>query len=733
MATIIRGGNSIGTRLLLLLKRSSSIATGAFLSELLDPLDDLRTTTGRTSVNALKVPGVDALPGTSTWNAGTRTVTLLGQIATVADWDFRDTTIYVGANAVIGSISQCLFGEEASGRGFSFYINGDVTAWIKLITRCSFKGAGGAYPSAGAAINCALSSNTGGTGVTALRIDLIERSLFDALYTDGIKAAGSLHRNGQRIENCYFSPPQNLPNTPTPYDTVTTYALNFAIYDATDGYKYLSKVAGNINNPLPAKTGGTPKLNSNTWWQGVDPHGDAITHTASINRTTVRNCLFDWGTRKRGSANVGNQAGLNNFARLVRNTNSDNIVGPILYESCKAYTGSAYSSYPLQVDSGLPSPPANFNGPIIFRDIKAEGNSLNALFHPSSNGLTAYWINVRNLRNVVWAAPTGAITTDAAAAPVNSVAPVPSGSAISGATLTTTLGIFTGFPTPFTDIKWQRSANGTTGWTDIAGSDNSLTYLLVGADEGQYVRSAVMAYNSSSAGVWAYSAATAQIAAGYVQKTYATNGTANIAITPGGTATKFELSMWVKPVLSVISRFLRRASSVDIYTATNGTLNVLFFDSAGTAIYTATSPAGTISAASKQHLYVSANWTTQTVVVRVNGVAITMTPTVGPIAGTSSLRPNFAHEIMWTGTTVMTADFSDYYLAYHSGNLQGYAAFWNGGTPPDLAPIVAAQAAAGIGSPQLRLGGAQTAANLNAGQNLGSGTITVTTGTFTDV
>jgi hypothetical protein len=689
-----------------------------------DSQDALRTSTGRNSANALKVPGVDALPGTSTWNSGTRTVTLLGLITSVADWDFRDTTVYVGAGAVIGSITQCLFGEEASGRGFSFYLNGDITARVGKIANCTMKGAGGSYATAGAFINCAVSSNTGGVGVTNFRIDVIDNNNFDAPYSDVLKLSGSLHRNGQIVQNNYFGRPQNLPNTPTAYDTITTYALNFAVYDTTDGYKYLSKVAGNVNNPLPAKTGGTPKLNSNTWWQGVDPHSDAITTTASIGRISILNNLADWGTKKFGSLDIGNQAGVNNFVRLVRNTNSDNLFNSVTIEGNKVTTGATTSAYLIEASAGGQ---ANYNGPITFRDLKSQGNSLNSLFHPNTNSNVAYWINARNLKNAPWTAPTGATTADAAAAPVNTVLPVVSGTTTSGATLTTTIGTFTGFPTPFTNIKWQRSANGTTGWADIAGSADSLTYLIGVVDEGQYVRSVITAYNSSSAGVAANSAATAQIAVGYVQKTYSTNGTANTGITPIGTATKFEFSTWVKPSLTVTGRFLRAANGVDIYTSATGVLNVLFFDSAGTAVYAATSPVGAISALAKQHLYVAADWSTgsPTVVVRINGTLITMTPTVGPIVGNGSLRPARAHEMFRTATTILNAEFSDYYFAYHSAAMQGYAAFYNGGTPPSLT---------GVGSPQLRWGGTQTAANLNAGQNLGGGgTVTVTTGTFTDV
>jgi hypothetical protein len=56
-----------------------------------------------------------------------------------------------------------------------------------------------------------------------------------------------------------------------------------------------------------------------------------------------------------------------------------------------------------------------------------------------------------------------------------------------GSTLTATAASVTGNPTPTRTWQWQRSADGSTGWADIAGATNS-TYLLDAADEGKFVR-----------------------------------------------------------------------------------------------------------------------------------------------------------------------------------------------------------------------------------------------------
>jgi hypothetical protein len=77
-------------------------------------------------------------------------------------------------------------------------------------------------------------------------------------------------------------------------------------------------------------------------------------------------------------------------------------------------------------------------------------------------------------------------------APAVTTAPAVTGVGV--ATLTTDNGTWAGAPTSYTR-KWQRSANGTTGWADIAGA-TSVTYTLTGADQGSYVRSLITATNT---------------------------------------------------------------------------------------------------------------------------------------------------------------------------------------------------------------------------------------------
>lgn len=102
---------------------------------------------------------------------------------------------------------------------------------------------------------------------------------------------------------------------------------------------------------------------------------------------------------------------------------------------------------------------------------------------------------------------TGAIV---GTAPVISGVPTISGTEQVGETLTATAASVTGTPTPSRTWQWQRSVNGTSGWTNISAATSS-TYTLVAADENQYIRvvqTETNLYGSDTAN----SAATGQIA-----------------------------------------------------------------------------------------------------------------------------------------------------------------------------------------------------------------------------
>lgn len=88
-------------------------------------------------------------------------------------------------------------------------------------------------------------------------------------------------------------------------------------------------------------------------------------------------------------------------------------------------------------------------------------------------------------------------------APVNTVAPVVSGTATRGQTLSSTTGTWTGAPTPTFTYQWQRAGSNISGET-------SSTYTLVTADVGNAIQCVVTATNVVAA-VSANSNATAAV------------------------------------------------------------------------------------------------------------------------------------------------------------------------------------------------------------------------------
>lgn len=99
------------------------------------------------------------------------------------------------------------------------------------------------------------------------------------------------------------------------------------------------------------------------------------------------------------------------------------------------------------------------------------------------------------------------------AAPANTVAPsiAGAGAAKVGVALNASDGTWTGRPSPAFAVRWQRSNDGATGWTDVAGAA-AASYTPVPDDIGKYLRVVVTA-TSSSGSASAPSAATVAVVA----------------------------------------------------------------------------------------------------------------------------------------------------------------------------------------------------------------------------
>lgn len=94
-------------------------------------------------------------------------------------------------------------------------------------------------------------------------------------------------------------------------------------------------------------------------------------------------------------------------------------------------------------------------------------------------------------------------------APTITTNPTISGTAKVGETLTATAGDTTGTPPPTSTFQWQKSDNGTSGWSDISGATGT-TYVLVSADETKYLRVEQTATNIEGSAT-ATSASTSQV------------------------------------------------------------------------------------------------------------------------------------------------------------------------------------------------------------------------------
>jgi len=84
------------------------------------------------------------------------------------------------------------------------------------------------------------------------------------------------------------------------------------------------------------------------------------------------------------------------------------------------------------------------------------------------------------------------------AGPTNTVQPTFTGTLTSGQVLTTVTGTWTGTPT-FT-YQWERSDNGSSGWTSISGA-TSATYTAAAGDVGKYLRVKVTGSNTGGSAV----------------------------------------------------------------------------------------------------------------------------------------------------------------------------------------------------------------------------------------
>lgn len=374
-SVLVRAGNAIGTAPD---SDSKTVTTSSGVITLRQQIDNLRTgntPNGRQSSNALKVPGVDALPaGMAIAGDYINNTSYAGNLA---DWDFRGYGLAI--QTAMGDITNCLLGEPVV-KNLNAYVDVYASGSVGTIEYCTFSG-----PSTFATTGAAINQRASGSGVSATGGDiaLIRYNRFEGLATDTIKTMGN--PTGQIIEWNYFGPPVNLPAIPTLYSAATSYALG-AVIKTANGNVFRSLQAANLNNTPPATKVDT------AFWDSLDPHSDAITTVGVIGSLIVRRNLFDWTDDPIGPTGPFAATGHTNAFRLSRNSGTSYPLGPVTVEENVAYYG-AFQSYPVEVADGGQ---ANFTGPVAFQNNWLQRNVNSLVWHPNSNGVVDTWVNNRD-------------------------------------------------------------------------------------------------------------------------------------------------------------------------------------------------------------------------------------------------------------------------------------------------------------------------------------------------
>jgi hypothetical protein len=140
--------------------------------------------------------------------------------------------------------------------------------------------------------------------------------------------------------------------------------------------------------------------------------------------------------------------------------------------------GAAITSYTAS------STPGNITG-----TLSQAGNGTITMTGLTENTEYTFTVTAKNSVGTSAASATSNSTTTYSV-PVNTAAPVISGTPTVGQTLTTTTGTWIGVPTPTYAYQWQRAG------VNISGAINS-TYILVNADAGADIRCVITATNAA--------------------------------------------------------------------------------------------------------------------------------------------------------------------------------------------------------------------------------------------
>jgi hypothetical protein len=266
----------------------------------------------------------------------------------------------------------------------------------------------------------------------------------------------------------------------------------------------------------------------------VGTRDDRYTHfTGEINEIVVTNELSSADRTSLGSY-LGAKWAVSGFpaapavsvAPVITGTSR---TGDTLSATTGSWTGSP-SSYSYQWKRSLTS-----GGSLV--DIASATNSTYVVSEFDVGYFIKVAVSATNGIGTSSAATSLETTAVVDIAPTNTTAPLITGIARTGATLTATTGSWTSSPSPSTTYtyQWKRANTSGGSYTDITSAVNS-TYVLTDADIGKYIKVAVVATNTAATSTAALSASTSVVVD-------LADSVVPTATTPAATATGFTFTI----------------------------------------------------------------------------------------------------------------------------------------------------------------------------------------------
>lgn len=209
----------------------------------------------------------------------------------------------------------------------------------------------------------------------------------------------------------------------------------------------------------------------------------------------------------------------------------------------------------------------------------------------------------------------------------------------------------------------------------------------------------------------------------YSMNRYTTDGTCQIDYAVGQLSQSgyLNFSIWITPdTVSSGNKYLYSTSRA-LIRLVNDDLYWRIQDSAGTVVWEGNT-LNHFAAGTEAHVAFLMDITTGTPTgeVYIDQVAPSINTTTALSQGTGLFLHNAAGDVLG-GSFPYSGDFGDAFL--DTTQALSLSDFHDAGSPVDLSAV---------GNPDVHIGGAQAASNINSSENLGNATITVT-GTFTDV